>query len=243
MSISDDTLLLILISCLFYVFCKKCKRSRERELALSREAAGRSTVVVGRDANAANDINHLEWGSSNLPIDIVNGALIARPHPLSLELGDTDTIRPERRSKEAIELHFDTVTLEKNGESVQTIRAILAAARDSVTTGHDSLTVEEASDEAAVITDSSSSSKFSSSSKSKGMYNNDDNALYRDEECSVCLTTYEVGDEICWAKIDNCDHIFHKECVLAWLAHNDDCPLCRTNLFRPSSSTNLATSL
>ena len=34
----------------------------------------------------------------------------------------------------------------------------------------------------------------------------------------------------CWSKEDDCDHIFHDECIMAWLNDNDDCPLCRAKL-------------
>lgn len=49
-------------------------------------------------------------------------------------------------------------------------------------------------------------------------------------ECSICLETYKTGETICWAKTDECDHIFHQACILEWMKEHDDCPLCRTNL-------------
>lgn len=50
------------------------------------------------------------------------------------------------------------------------------------------------------------------------------------QQCSICLDTYKTGETICWAKTDECDHIFHQECIMEWMKDHDDCPLCRTNL-------------
>lgn len=49
-------------------------------------------------------------------------------------------------------------------------------------------------------------------------------------DCSICLDSYKTGETICWAKTDECDHIFHQECIVEWMKAHDDCPLCRTNL-------------
>lgn len=47
--------------------------------------------------------------------------------------------------------------------------------------------------------------------------------------CDICLTDYEVGDEVAWSKNDACRHAFHKECIRDWLLRRPDCPLCRRN--------------
>lgn len=45
------------------------------------------------------------------------------------------------------------------------------------------------------------------------------------EDCSVCLSAYEEGDEVRKLK---CDHKFHKACVDTWLLQDSaTCPLCR----------------
>jgi Ring finger domain len=49
-------------------------------------------------------------------------------------------------------------------------------------------------------------------------------------QCSICLDDYKTGETICWSKTNECDHIFHKGCIVEWMIGNDDCPLCRTNL-------------
>jgi hypothetical protein len=45
--------------------------------------------------------------------------------------------------------------------------------------------------------------------------------------CSVCLGEYECGQTIAQAKKRSCAHVFHKKCILNWLARHDECPLCR----------------
>jgi hypothetical protein len=67
-------------------------------------------------------------------------------------------------------------------------------------------------------------------------------------ECSICLDEYTPNDTISWAKdggdpaeatvtltnnsgvASGCDHIFHQGCLVSWLEHHDDCPLCRRKL-------------
>jgi len=50
--------------------------------------------------------------------------------------------------------------------------------------------------------------------------------------CSICLNHYEDGDGICSSRND-CGHGFHLDCIMGWLLHNDDCPLCRSQFLVP----------
>ncbi|KAK4726267.1 hypothetical protein R3W88_031184 [Solanum pinnatisectum] len=47
-------------------------------------------------------------------------------------------------------------------------------------------------------------------------------------ECAVCLNEFEEEETL--RLLPNCDHVFHPECIDAWLAFRTTCPVCRTNL-------------
>ncbi|KAK4378993.1 hypothetical protein RND71_000855 [Anisodus tanguticus] len=47
-------------------------------------------------------------------------------------------------------------------------------------------------------------------------------------ECAVCLNEFE--DDEMLRLIPKCDHVFHPECIDAWLQSHDTCPVCRANL-------------
>jgi E3 ubiquitin-protein ligase ATL6/9/15/31/42/55 len=61
-------------------------------------------------------------------------------------------------------------------------------------------------------------------------------------ECAVCLNEFE--DEETLRLIPKCDHVFHPECIDAWLASHTTCPVCRANLIpQPGESVHLPTEL
>ncbi|KAL2514797.1 E3 ubiquitin-protein ligase [Forsythia ovata] len=47
-------------------------------------------------------------------------------------------------------------------------------------------------------------------------------------ECAVCLNEFEDDETI--RLIPKCDHVFHAECIDAWLESHVTCPVCRANL-------------
>lgn len=47
-------------------------------------------------------------------------------------------------------------------------------------------------------------------------------------ECAVCLNEFE--DEETLRLIPKCDHVFHPDCIDAWLESHVTCPVCRANL-------------
>ena len=57
-------------------------------------------------------------------------------------------------------------------------------------------------------------------------------------ECVICFEDMEIGEHIVWSESQSCRHVYHKECMVAFLAHKrrsqkevklDDnpCPTCR----------------
>lgn len=47
-------------------------------------------------------------------------------------------------------------------------------------------------------------------------------------ECAVCINEFEDGDSI--RLLPDCSHVFHEECIDAWLASHITCPVCRAVL-------------
>ena len=55
-----------------------------------------------------------------------------------------------------------------------------------------------------------------------------------DGTCTFCLDEYEVGDQVVWSNLE-CQHVFHKECLMQWLSKGKKrCPICR-HWFVPGS--------
>ncbi|KAI3470678.1 hypothetical protein Pfo_027341 [Paulownia fortunei] len=47
-------------------------------------------------------------------------------------------------------------------------------------------------------------------------------------ECAVCLNEFEENETL--RLLPKCDHVFHPECIDAWLESHVTCPVCRSNL-------------
>ncbi|KAL9271444.1 E3 ubiquitin-protein ligase ATL6-like protein [Drosera capensis] len=47
-------------------------------------------------------------------------------------------------------------------------------------------------------------------------------------ECAVCLTEFDDHEIV--RMIPKCDHVFHTDCIDAWLAAHTTCPVCRADL-------------
>lgn len=60
--------------------------------------------------------------------------------------------------------------------------------------------------------------------------------------CGICLEQYNIGDEVCFSINQDCDHIFHKKCILSWLMmRHEDCPNCRSMFLAPINNNNVHT--
>lgn len=61
-------------------------------------------------------------------------------------------------------------------------------------------------------------------------------------ECAVCLNEFEDHETL--RLIPKCDHVFHPDCIDAWLASHTTCPVCRSNLVpQPGESVHLPAEL
>ncbi|KAL5078508.1 hypothetical protein RYX36_006929 [Vicia faba] len=47
-------------------------------------------------------------------------------------------------------------------------------------------------------------------------------------ECAVCLNEFEDHETL--RLIPVCSHVFHRDCIDAWLLHHSTCPVCRADL-------------
>ncbi|KAI0507079.1 hypothetical protein KFK09_013197 [Dendrobium nobile] len=56
-------------------------------------------------------------------------------------------------------------------------------------------------------------------------------------ECAICLNEFEDEDTI--RLLPKCDHVFHQECIDAWLASHVTCPVCRTDYTAVSTETSI----
>ncbi|XP_028051202.1 LOW QUALITY PROTEIN: E3 ubiquitin-protein ligase ATL6-like [Camellia sinensis] len=47
-------------------------------------------------------------------------------------------------------------------------------------------------------------------------------------ECAVCINEFEDDETL--RLLPKCNHVFHSDCIDAWLASHSTCPVCRANL-------------
>ncbi|KAG8045673.1 hypothetical protein GUJ93_ZPchr0008g12422 [Zizania palustris] len=57
-------------------------------------------------------------------------------------------------------------------------------------------------------------------------------------DCAVCLSELADGDKV--RRLPNCGHVFHVECVDAWLRSRTTCPLCRAEAEVPNAQSSSA---
>lgn len=60
--------------------------------------------------------------------------------------------------------------------------------------------------------------------------------FYSPKSCPICLERYKKGDEICWSQNVKCHHAYHLQCILEWLLHSNECPLCRVDYLNQTSA-------
>ena len=53
------------------------------------------------------------------------------------------------------------------------------------------------------------------------------------DKCAICLEDYEANDSVAYSKHQTCEHVFHTDCISAWLREDgrNECPCCRGPYF------------
>ena len=57
-------------------------------------------------------------------------------------------------------------------------------------------------------------------------------------ECSICMSEFHVDTIV--KKLPNCNHIFHCDCIDAWLRMHNSCPVCRAEIKIPNEDESVA---
>ena len=53
--------------------------------------------------------------------------------------------------------------------------------------------------------------------------------ISENETCSICMESFLCESQKI-VKLNNCNHIFHKECIRQWTFNSKTCPICRNNV-------------
>lgn len=60
----------------------------------------------------------------------------------------------------------------------------------------------------------------------------------KNDECAICLSEFREGEEIMQTKrVEICNHVFHKDCLMAWLDNHNQCPMCRHEMVTQDDMT------
>jgi hypothetical protein len=68
-----------------------------------------------------------------------------------------------------------------------------------------------------------------------------ENSMRDEHLCFICLESITLGEDVAWSENLDCEHVFHKDCIVLWLQRSNDCPCCRQN-FVPNIADFLSSS-
>mmetsp|Transcript_21727 Transcript_21727/g.44799 ORF Transcript_21727/g.44799 Transcript_21727/m.44799 type:complete len:230 (-) Transcript_21727:196-885(-) len=206
-------LVLVLFKCLTRCVKRNDQRNQAqneqlRRLREERAAARREEQQRRRDERRANTVQVVQGVSvpTNQAAEAGVSASTSAAVDPSAPPADDDT--PRMRMIKS-NLFFREL---EHADSVRTLSVVLAAANDQY---------DNSNEEGNVIARTWRAAETSVRRMVEGEGSH---------ECCICLDGYEAGETVCWSKEDECNHIFHKDCITAWLSDNDDCPLCRAKL-------------
>jgi len=58
--------------------------------------------------------------------------------------------------------------------------------------------------------------------------------IRKNHECSICLDSFKENDDLVEFTC-NKEHIFHEDCIKAWIEKRTNCPICRKEMFTNES--------
>ena len=182
--------------------------------------------------------------TNNNVVDTVATAISSSQHNIEVEQSTTTTIRASELINSS-QQRRPSITLDP-------IRNLW-----SNFTSNNNLNSERETTETTVTSLPKSSTNFQkgctvTTSSSRNTHHTQNGIVQHKLECSICLEHFASGDTIAWAKdggdppatlnitVNNdagCDHVFHKDCLQAWLLDHSECPLCRRLVVHADADT------
>ena len=189
-----------------------------------------------------------EVAATNNVVDTVATAISSSQHDIDVEQSTTTTIRASELNNSS-QQRRPSITL----DPIRNLWSNLTSNNNLNRSERETIT-------SAVTSLPKSSTNFQkdTTSCSRNTYHTHNGIVQHKLECSICLEQFTSGDTIAWAKDGGdpppsalntaapvvatnndagCDHIFHSECLNAWLLDHSECPLCRRIVVHADAET------
>jgi hypothetical protein len=79
--------------------------------------------------------------------------------------------------------------------------------------------------------------QLSTDSTSSSSFENKDNINDDKPCCQICLENFEMEDDVASSKVSDCQHFFHRDCIVEWLLKSGQCPSCRASYLELNDDT------